>query len=126
MEGRGPVNGQPRRLDVILASRDAVALDAMAMQSVGLLPEKARHVVLAAQQGLGRMAAGDIVVDSDWGQPATPFTPPPRDFANGAMFFVSQYPWFVKHILANDKVYFPIRDVVQLLRRGRSAAARRA
>src|SRR5438105_8856215 len=27
MEGRGPVNGKPRRLDLALASRDAVALD---------------------------------------------------------------------------------------------------
>src|ERR1051325_3689701 len=63
MEGRGPVAGEPRRLDLILASRDAVALDATAMRLVGLDPRKARHVALAAEQGLGIAEAENIGVD---------------------------------------------------------------
>jgi uncharacterized protein (DUF362 family) len=117
MEGRGPVAGQPRRLDVMLASRDAVAIDATAMRLVGLDPSRARHVHLANQQGLGRFAAGDIEVDGEWDRLATTFAPPPRDVANRAMFYATQYPWFVKHVLANDRIYYPIRDVVVSLRK---------
>jgi uncharacterized protein (DUF362 family) len=117
MEGRGPVAGQPRRLDVMLASRDAVAVDATAMRLVGLDPSRARHVQLANQQGLGRFAAADIEVDGEWDRLATTFAPPPRDVANRAMFYATQYRWFVKHILANDRIYYPIRDVVVSLRK---------
>ena len=117
MQGRGPVAGEARRLDLILASRDAVALDATAMRLVGLDPLKSRHVVVAAQQGLGTIAAEDIAVDGEWDRHATTFTPPPRDFANRAMFFATQYPWFVKHVLANDRLYFPVRDAVKFVRR---------
>jgi len=117
MDGRGPVAGNPRQLDVILASRDAVALDATAMRLVDLDPGKSRHVVLAAKKGVGRMAPEEIAVDGDWDRHVATFEPPPRDFANTAMFYVSHYPWFVKYILANDRVYFPIRDVVVALRK---------
>jgi uncharacterized protein (DUF362 family) len=119
MEGRGPTNGSPRRVDAILASRDAVAIDATAMRLVGLTPDKARHVVLAAQRDLGRIAAADIAVDGPRGALATTFVPPPRDFANRAMFFATQYRWFVKYVLANDRLYYPIRDMVKALRKAR-------
>ncbi len=122
MEGRGPVNGQPHRLNAILASRDPVALDATAMRLVGLDPRKAQHVVQASRLALGRFAAGDISVDGDLDGLTANFAPPPRDFANGAMFLLSQYPWFVKYILANDAIYYPIRDMVQLLRRAKLVA----
>jgi uncharacterized protein (DUF362 family) len=54
MEGRGPANGKPRRMDVVLGSRDSVALDATGMRLIGLEPTRSRHVVLTAQAGLGR------------------------------------------------------------------------
>jgi uncharacterized protein (DUF362 family) len=123
MDGRGPVAGRPRQLDLILASRDAVALDATAMRLVGLDPHKARHVVTAAKKRIGQFEPSDISVDGDWARHATTFEPPPRDFANSAMFYVSQYRWFVRHILANDKIYYPIRDAVVFFRKV-SAAVR--
>jgi hypothetical protein len=110
-------------LDLILASRDAVALDATAMRLVGLDPHKARHVVTAAKKRIGQFQPSDISVDGDWDRHATTFEPPPRDFANSAMFYVSQYRWFVRHILANDKIYYPIRDAVVFFRKV-SAAVR--
>jgi uncharacterized protein (DUF362 family) len=122
MEGRGPVNGQPHRLNAILASRDPVALDTTAMRLVGLDPDKAQHVVLASRLGLGRFDAGRISVDGDRDGLSATFEPPPRDFANGAMFLLSQYPWFVKYILANDGIYYPVRDMVQFLRKARLVA----
>jgi uncharacterized protein (DUF362 family) len=117
MEGRGPVAGNPRQLNVVLASRDAVAIDATAMRLVGLNPEKSRHVVIAAGKNIGNFERANIQVDGDWDRHTTQFVPPPRDVANTAMFYVSQYQWFVKHILANDKIYFPIRDVVVAMRK---------
>ena len=86
------------------------------MRLVGLDPQKSRHVVIAAGKGIGNLASENIEVDGDWERHATKFQPPPRDIANTAMFYVSQSDWFVKHILANDRVYFPIRDLVVFLR----------
>ena len=47
MQGRGPINGYPIDLNVVLASRDPVALDATAMRLIGLEPKTSRHVVHA-------------------------------------------------------------------------------
>ncbi len=117
MEGRGPTNGKPRRLDVILASRDAIALDATAMRLVGLDPQRARHVVLAAEQGLGLMQEREIVVDGDWERHCTQFEPAILDAAIAAMDYMSQYRWFVKYMLEKDHIFYPIRAAVQLLRK---------
>ncbi len=117
MEGRGPANGKPRRLDVILASQDAVALDATAMRLVGLEPHQARHLVLAAEQSLGRIHAAGITVDGDWDRHATHFEPAVLDKAIAAMNFMSRYRWFVKYMLERDTVFYPMRALVQWLRR---------
>jgi uncharacterized protein (DUF362 family) len=93
MEGRGPVAGKPRRLDLILASRDGVALDASAMRLVGLSPERARHVV------------------------GTHFEPGSIDWANRIETRMSRYRWFVKYLLERDLIYEPIRSTVKLIRR---------
>ena len=119
MEGRGPVAGPIRKLDVILASRDGVAADATAARLVGLDPSRAKHIMLAEQAGLGFASADSIEIDGDWNSLSVKFQPPPRDFANRAMFQVTQYPWFVKNILANDTIYYPVRDFVKFLRRVR-------
>lgn len=119
MEGRGPVAGRVRRLDVLLASPDPVALDSTAMRLVGLDPKRARHVTLAADEGLGQFDQSQIQVEGDWERCRTLFQPPPRDFANTAMFYFGSYEWFTKHILANDWVYYPITKAVKLVRRTR-------
>ena len=117
MEGRGPANGKPRRLDVILASRDSVALDATGMRLIGLEPSRSRHVVLTAKTGLGRIEAGDIHVDGDFAGHATHFEPAVLDKAIEAMNYMSRYPWFVKYMLERDSVFYPIRALVGVLRR---------
>jgi len=116
MDGRGPVAGNRRNLDMVLASRDGVALDAAAMRLVGLDPQRCRHVVNAATRNLGCFAESDIELDGEWDKYATSFEAPPRDIANNAMFYMCRYPWFVKNILANNTVYNPIRDFVKFLR----------
>jgi len=117
MEGRGPTNGKPRRMDVILASQDSVALDAAAMRLIGLEPSRARHVVLTAEQGLGRMDAERLELDGDWAHHATHFEPAVLDKAVAAMNYMSRYQWFVKHMLERDTIFYPIRSLVQVLRR---------
>jgi uncharacterized protein (DUF362 family) len=117
MEGRGPVNGKARRMDIVLASRDAVALDATAMRLVGLDPYRARHVVMTAEQGLGRISAEEIETDGDWQKHATQFASSPKDWANTLMFRLTPHPWFIRNIMENDWIYAISRDVVRLLRR---------
>ncbi len=117
MEGRGPVAGRTRRLDVVLASQDGVALDATCMRLVGLDPQRSKHVAIAAKRGLGRIGGEEIDIDGQWQKHATLFEPPPRDRLNTLMFKFSKYRWFTKYVLGNDVVYYPIRSAVKLLRR---------
>jgi len=117
MEGRGPANGKPRRLDVVLASRDSVALDATAMRLIGLDVPRSRHVVLTAERGLGVLDERRIDVDGDFKRFATQFEPAVLDKAIAAMNYMSRYRWFVRYMLERDSVFYPIRALVQGLRR---------
>lgn len=53
MQGPGPSHGEAKPIGVILASADAVALDAVACEIVGILPESVEVTRLAGDQGLG-------------------------------------------------------------------------
>jgi uncharacterized protein (DUF362 family) len=117
MEGRGPTNGTPRRLDVVLASQDSVALDVTAMRLVGLEPGQARHVVLTAEADLGQNQPAYIQVDGDWEHYQTQFEPAVLDKAIAAMNYMSRYRWFVKYALEQNHVFYPVRSAVLLLRR---------
>jgi uncharacterized protein (DUF362 family) len=117
MEGRGPANGKPRRLNLLLASRDSVALDATAMRLAGLDPQLCRHLMLTAERGLGRWQQEAIEVDGDWARHATKFEPAILDKAIAAMDFMCRYRWFVKYMLEKNFVFYPIRALVQILRK---------
>lgn len=117
MEGRGPANGKPRRLDLLMASRDSVALDATAARLVGLDTDRCRHLLLTAQKGLGIIDPAGIEVDGDWARHATQFEPAIRDKAIAAMDYMTRYRWFVRHMLESDAIFYPVRAVVQVLRK---------
>jgi uncharacterized protein (DUF362 family) len=117
MEGRGPANGKPRRLDLLLASRDSVALDATAMRLVGLDPQRCEHVLLTSKLGLGSWQANSIEVDGEWARYATQFEPAILDKAIAAMDHMTRYRWFVKYMLEQNFVFYPVRAVVQMLRK---------
>jgi uncharacterized protein (DUF362 family)/Pyruvate/2-oxoacid:ferredoxin oxidoreductase delta subunit len=53
MEGNGPSNGTPKRVNAILASTDPVALDAVACKMVGIEPFMVPSTRLADEQGIG-------------------------------------------------------------------------
>ena len=57
MEGNGPSNGIPKQVNAILASKDPVALDAVACKMVGIDPFMVPSTRLAHEQGKG---VGDI------------------------------------------------------------------
>lgn len=53
MEGDGPASGNPTRLNLVLASNDAVALDTVAAHIIGLEPQRVHTIRYAADAGLG-------------------------------------------------------------------------
>lgn len=55
MEGRGPVHGNPVKMDLIIAGRDPVATDAVAAKIMGFDPHTIYHIKRAAEKGLGEM-----------------------------------------------------------------------
>ena len=62
MEGAGPANGEPRRVGLVIASGDAVAVDATAQSIVGLNPMRVWTTRHAHLRGLGVGNPGEIEV----------------------------------------------------------------
>ena len=61
MEGRGPTNGTPVKMDLIIAGKDVVATDATAARVMGFEPAEISHIRTAAQKGLGNIDNIEIV-----------------------------------------------------------------
>ncbi len=78
MEGDGPSNGAPRRIGLIGASTDAIALDATVCRLVGLNPERLLTSVVGESLGIGAASEDriDVVGDSLEGFPLKGFKPP--------------------------------------------------
>ncbi|MFA5074012.1 MAG: DUF362 domain-containing protein [Nitrospirota bacterium] len=53
MEGNGPGSGKPRSIGLVLASEDAVALDAVCGRIAGIMPEKLPLLKAASEAGIG-------------------------------------------------------------------------
>lgn len=116
MEGRGPAMGNPVELNMILGSRDIVALDATAMRLIGINPVTSGAILYAAQNGLGEMDANHIKIDGEFiVHPLKPYAP---DFAMKAMDLLSivRNP-IVELILFNDLFFRFSRLSVNFLRK---------
>ena len=116
VEGRGPTNGKPRRLDIVLGSRDGVALDASAARLVGLEPSKCRHLVLAGEAGLGKFASADIELDTDIKPDWEPFEEAKLDWAVDGMNRLTKYGFFRRYILQNNAIFNAGKATVNVLR----------
>ena len=55
MEGAGPVDGTPVRMDLIIAGTDTVATDATACRVIGIDPHEIKHICKAYEKGLGNI-----------------------------------------------------------------------
>ena len=62
MEGKGPVDGEPKDLGVVLFSNDIVAIDATAARIMAFAPEAIPLLVKAEQAGLGWLQAEKIEI----------------------------------------------------------------
>lgn len=79
MEGLGPISGDPRRVDMLLAGDQAVALDSAAATMIGANPWEIRHLRFAHEDGLGTVNMGEIdVVGVDVEKERLGFHLPPR------------------------------------------------
>ena len=63
MEGKGPVNGSPVKMDTIIAGIDPVATDYTAARVMGFDPERIGQIRLAKERGLGDWEGVEIVGD---------------------------------------------------------------
>jgi uncharacterized protein (DUF362 family) len=61
MEGKGPTDGTPVKMDLIIAGKDVVATDATAARVMGFDPHEISHIRTAAQKGLGNIDNIEIV-----------------------------------------------------------------
>lgn len=64
MEGRGPVRGDPVKMDLLIAGKDVVATDVVATRIMGFDPRRIRHLAMAVEEGLGSwdyQVTGDTV-----------------------------------------------------------------
>lgn len=56
------VNGNPVKMDVVIAGRDMVATDAVSAAIIGINPEKIKYLRLAEERGLGTATLANITV----------------------------------------------------------------
>ena len=55
MEGRGPSNGTPVKMDLVIAGEDVVAVDATACRVMGINPHEVAHISRANDKHLGNI-----------------------------------------------------------------------
>jgi uncharacterized protein (DUF362 family) len=55
MEGRGPIDGIPVKMDLIIASKDVVAADATGCRVMDIDPHSLSHIRKASEKGLGEI-----------------------------------------------------------------------
>lgn len=128
MEGRGPINGVPRRLDLLLASTDPVALDSTAMRLVGIDPSTSDHVVMAAGKGLGTIDSDAITIDGDYEGYKTTFEPAEKDFPIRLLGYISHSKFLTEKLIINPEAFYPLRRMAINFRsiRDRLAGSKRA
>lgn len=62
MEGSGPIDGEAKRMDLVLASRDSVALDVICCKVMRISPIRIDHIQKACYYGLGECNPNKIKV----------------------------------------------------------------
>ncbi len=116
MEGRGPINGEPRPYGVILGSTDPVALDASAMRLVGIDPTTSRHVRWASEDGVGKIAGSDITIDGDFEGLKCEFKPAELDLPIRALGWISRSKFLTEKLILDPEAFYPLRKVAFVFR----------
>jgi len=85
LEDFGPVSGTPIKMDVLVGGTNPVAVDAVAMEIMGIDPRTSPPVFLAWMQGLGPLEKNKInVVGTPIEEVARKFVQPVIDVSSGA------------------------------------------
>jgi uncharacterized protein (DUF362 family) len=116
MEGRGPINGEPRELGIILGGSDPVAVDATAMRLVGIDPYTSKHVVSASKQGLGAIDTADIDITGDFDAYRTDFKPAERDLPIKMLGVISRSKFLTEKLILNPESFYPLRSAAMVFR----------
>jgi uncharacterized protein (DUF362 family) len=61
MEGKGPTDGSPVKMDLIIAGKDVVATDATGARVMGIDPHEISHIRTAHKKGIGNIDDIEIV-----------------------------------------------------------------
>jgi uncharacterized protein (DUF362 family) len=110
MEGRGPINGEPRRMDLVLASNDPVALDSTAMRLVGLDPYTSGHIRKAGERGVGEIKFENINIDGDFEQHKCEFLPAAKDLPIKLLGVISHSKFLTEKLILNPGAFYPLRS----------------
>jgi len=62
MEGNGPMNGRPKRMNLLVGSDDVLALEIVGAKIMGFDPYTIRHIYLARDKGIGEYDLKNIRV----------------------------------------------------------------
>ncbi len=65
MEGQGPLEGKPVEMNLVIAGRDMVAVDAVAAAVMGFDPAEVEHLQVARRRGLGECRLEKIAVKGE-------------------------------------------------------------
>jgi len=60
MEGRGPVEGEPVIMNLVMGGNDFVSHDVVASRLIGADPTKVKHIMLCARRGLGKPSGFNV------------------------------------------------------------------
>ena len=66
MEGLGPTGGDPKKLNVILAGFDPVAVDSVIARIAGFSPTEIPHLLKAKNLGVGKFPLDEEVLGDEW------------------------------------------------------------
>ncbi|MBN2123980.1 MAG: DUF362 domain-containing protein [Deltaproteobacteria bacterium] len=104
MEGRGPSNGRPRKLNLIAAAEDAVALDTLVCRILGVPPRSFPLYRVARRRGIGATDEEALILRGD---PPDAFRVPgfsvPSLDSLGVM--PGLFGWFTKRFLVSKPVH---------------------
>lgn len=66
LDGHGPMYGEPKRLDMLLASNNPVAIDSLGTSIMGIPIKTVEHILIAEKEGLGISNLDQIQMNDDW------------------------------------------------------------
>ena len=91
MEGLGPTGGDPKRLGIIMAGLDPVAVDSIIALIAGFSPTKIPHLLRSWHAGVGEFAAESEIVGDGWKN------------LRGAMRFIGPVPFQLSRLGLNTQ-----------------------